>query len=41
MILYFIGVALVGGVLWAGGQSWAVGLAIGDGTGAVCFGGDR
>jgi hypothetical protein len=38
IILYFIGIALVGGVLLAFGQSWARGFVAGGCAGAVSFG---
>jgi hypothetical protein len=38
IILYFTGIALVGGVLLAVGESWARGFVPGGCAGAVCFG---
>ncbi len=37
--LYFVGIAVVGAVLWAVGQSWAIGLVCGGCAGALAFGG--
>ena len=36
--VYFIAVAALGGVLWAVGQTWAVGLVGGGCAGAAAFG---
>ena len=36
--LYFVGTALVGGVLLAVGQSWAIGSVIGACAGAIALG---
>jgi hypothetical protein len=37
-ILYFAGMAVLGGILWAVGQSWAVGILAGGCAGVVFFG---
>jgi hypothetical protein len=36
--VYFIGIVVVGGVLWAVGQSWAIGLVGVGSAGAAAFG---
>ncbi len=37
-ILYFAGMTVLGGILWAVGQSWAVGILACGCAGAIFFG---